>query len=84
MWTWRRFGHIGAVESTADIYGSHANDTTNYMYYIGGHRGGKRYSLKRNGFKGSAHVSMHNFEEVREIIIEYELPLREAHHSACP
>ena len=66
-------------ESTADLYGSHANDTTNYyMRYEG-----NRYSLNRNGFEGATYVSMHNFEEAREIIIEYELPLREAHHSAC-
>jgi len=68
-------------ESTADLHGSHANDTTNYYMHKDGWC--NRYSLNRNGFEGATYVSMHSFEEARELIIEYELPLREAHHSAC-
>ena len=61
----------------------HANDTTNFMM---AHKHGSRvkhYQLIRNGFNGRTYEGMYNFEEASEIIIRYELPLREAHHSAC-
>ena len=59
---------------------SHANDTTNYLM----HEDRKVTVLSRNGFKGRSTVSRHtSFEDAREIIIKYELPLREQHLQAC-
>ena len=59
----------------------HANDTTNYFMQT--HRQ-KVTVLMRNGFKGPLYVSRHtSFEDAREIIIKYELPLREQHLQAC-
>ena len=61
---------------------SHANDTTNY--FLTNEVRQKVTVLLRNGFKGSSTVSSHTcFEDAREIIIKYELPLREQHLQAC-
>ena len=69
-------------ESTAHISG-HANDTTNFMMKHKHVSRVKHYQLLRNGFNGRTFEGMYTFEEASEIIIRYELPLREAHHSAC-
>ncbi len=34
-------------------------------------------------YNGCTYQGMYTFEEASEIIIEYELPLREAHYNAC-
>ena len=64
-----------------DYNSSHANDTTNYIMRTDCQ---KVTALLRNGFKGLSSVSRHtSFEDAREIIIKYELPLREQHFQAC-